>query len=583
MKQEFNNIGIIAKNSPTQQKVKCPKCYEIGKKNYKDPCLSINLDTGLFNCHKCSWNGCVKPKQNMYNKQEYTKPKTNNLANLNSKSKQFLNDRGITDEVIASNKIVSSKDGKKIVFPYLKNNELVNYKTRGLLTKTFMQSKNGKPIIYNYDRVCSEKLIVICEGEIDSLSWEVAGITWHTSVNMGAPNTKDKNLDKKLECITNCYNVFEQAERIYVATDNDDNGRYLQDELVRRFGAEKCKIVSFGNYKDANELLLKEGVESLKKALKEAQDPKVEGIFSVGDIYDSMIDGYYNGQERGSTTHISCIDNAWTWRNGEVNIWTGYQNEGKSMFLNQLSLLKAFHDGWKFAVFSPENMPINDFYNDLIECYIGKSADPFYSNNYMSIDEFKEGLEFMKRHFFIIYPKKSYKLDDIFDRAKYLVKTKGIRSLIIDPYNTVQHRMQFGEREDLYISRFMSELKRFAVENKISVHLVAHQVTPQKDDRGKYYRPDINRIKGGGTFADKSDNVMFIWRPNRAIDFSDTSVIFGSQKIKKQKLVGHPQEIHGITYHRKSSRYYFNNESPFIVVDKFRCELKLELTETKKK
>ena len=122
----------------------------------------------------------------------------------------------------------------------------------------------------------------------------------------------------------------------------------------------------------------------------------------------------------------------------------------------------------------------------------------------------------------------------------------------------------------------MSQLKRFAVENKISVHLVAHQVTPQKDEKGKYYRPDINRIKGGGTFADKSDNVMFIWRPNRAVDFSDTSVIFGSQKIKKQKLVGYPQEIHGITYHRKSSRYYFNNESPFIIVDKFRCELKLE-------
>ena len=205
------------------------------------------------------------------------------------------------------------------------------------------------------------------------------------------------------------------------------------------------------------------------------------------------------------------------------------------MFLNQLALLKAFFDGWKFGVFSPENMPINDFFNDLIETYIGKSADPFFTNNYMSEDEFREGMAFMKKHFFIIYPKKSYKLEDIFDRAKFLVKTKGIRSLIIDPYNTIQHRMQHGEREDLYISRFMSELKRFAIENKISIHLVAHQVTPQKDDNNKYFKPDLNRIKGGGTFSDKADNVLFVWRPNRAVDFSDTSVIFGSQKIKKQK------------------------------------------------
>jgi twinkle protein len=246
------------------------------------------------------------------------------------------------------------------------------------------------------------------------------------------------------------------------------------------------------------------------------------------------------------------------------------------MFLGQLALLKAFHDGWKFGVFSPENMPINDFYSDLIESYIGKSADPFYANNYMTEKDFKEGLEFMKKHFFVIYPKKSYKLDDIFDRAKFLVKTKGIRSLIIDPYNTIQHRMQKGEREDLYISRFMSELKRFAVENKISVHLVAHQVTPQKDDNNRYYKPDVNRIKGGGTFADKCDNCLFIWRPNRAVDFSDTRVIFGSQKIKKQKLVGYPQEIAGITYDRKSSRYYFNNQTPFVEIDKYRCDLKQE-------
>ena len=53
----------------------------------------------------------------------------------------------------------------------------------------------------------------------------------------------------------------------------------------------------------------------------------MEGIFNVADVEKSMLDGYHNGLERGSTTHIEAIDKAWTWRNGEVNIWTGYQNE----------------------------------------------------------------------------------------------------------------------------------------------------------------------------------------------------------------------------------------------------------------
>lgn len=570
MQTEIQNLGIEIKGNSPQQKVKCPNCYKIGKENYKDTCLSVNMDLGVYNCHKCGWSGKVKQEQlsmEMGVTKTYKKPEKKNLKRLTAIGKKFLRKRGITDEVIANNKIVSSSDNKSIVFPYLIDGKIINYKTRNTDGKFFTQSKDAEPIIYNYDKCRNSESIVICEGELDSLSWEVAGIPFHTSVNMGAPNVGDKNIDKKLECITNCYEVFEQATRVFIATDEDDNGRNLQKELVRRFGVEKCLLVDLKPFKDANEVLLAEGVESLRERLKNAENPKVEGIFSVCDVQESMLDGYHNGQERGTTTYIPAVDSAWTWRNGEVNIWTGYQNEGKSMFLNQLSCIKAIKDGWKFGVFSPENMPMNDFFNDIIEMYIGKSSDPYHGASQMTLEEYKEAMEFCKKHFFLIYPQKNFTLENIFHRAKYLVKTKGIRSLIIDPYNTIQHKMARGEREDLYISRFMSELKRFALDYNISIHLVAHQVTPSKNDDGRYYKPDVNRIKGGGTFADKADNVMFIWRPDRAIEFSDTKVIFGSQKIKKQKLVGIPQEVHGIDFNIKSQRYYFNNETPFTEID----------------
>ena len=239
-----------------------------------------------------------------------------------------------------------------------------------------------------------------------------------------------------------------------------------------------------------------------------------------------------------------------------------------------MATLKAGIDGWKFAVFSPENFPLNDFYNDIIEMYIGKSSDPFHKNSQMPEFEYHEAMDFCEKHFYLIYPKKNFSLESIFERTKYLVKTKGIRSLIIDPYNTIQHKMRSGEREDLYISRFMSELKRFAIEQNISIHLVAHQVTPQKDDSGRYYKPDVNRIKGGGTFADKADNVMTIWRPERALDFSDRNVVFASQKIKKQKLVGRPQEVIGIDFNVKEQRYYYNGVNPFIKIDEIRKQNK---------
>lgn len=567
----FSDLGIQLKGNRNQQKVQCPNCVKLGKENYRDTCLSVNLSEGIYNCHKCGWQGKVKSENSIVMETKvYKAPEKKNMQLLTEAGRKFLTSRGITDEVIAKNKIVSTKDGRSIIFPYFRDGRMTNFKTRGIDGKFFTQSRDAEPLVYNYDRCKEHDTIVICEGEMDSLSWEVAGIEFHTSVNMGAPNSNDKNIDKKLECLNTSYDIFEKAKRVYIATDEDENGRNLQRELVRRFGAEKCLLVDLSPYKDANEVLINEGVESLQKRLKIASTPKVEGIFSLDDVRASMMDGFHNGQERGTTTYIDEVDKAWTWRNGEVNIWTGYQNEGKSLFLNQLATLKAVFDGWKFAVFSPENMPINDFFNDIIEMYIGRSSDPYHGNLQMSQEEYEHAMDFVKKHFFVIYPKKDFQLDSIFERAKFLVKTKGIRSLIIDPYNTVQHKMRSGEREDLYISRFMSELKRFAIEQNISVNLVAHQVTPTKDNDGRYLKPDVNRIKGGGTFADKADNVMFVWRRDRALDYSSTLVTFGSQKIKKQKLVGIPQEITEISFNVREQRYYFNGKTPFKKVDEHR-------------
>ena len=572
---DFLELDIQPKAlSAKQQKVKCPKCKESGKTNLNDNCLSINMSDGLYNCHKCGWSGKVRTEQTIAQMIEQTKayklPEQNSLSDIKNNAIQFLKDRGITQEVIDNNKVKSSRDGRGVVFAYYKNGKIINYKTRAIDSKKFFQAKEAEPIMYNYDRIKNQKIVFICEGEMDALSWEVAGIKYHTSVSQGAPNVGDKNIDKKLECLNTCSEVFENKKKIYIAVDNDENGRFLEKELVRRFGAERCLLVDYSPYKDANEVLVKEGIEGLQKRAKNASRPKVDGIFTVDDITDSMLDGYRNGQERGTSTYIEEVDKAWTWRAGEVNIWTGYQNEGKSLFLNQLATIKASVDGWKFAIFSPENMPMNDFFNDIIEMYIGKSCDPYYKNNYMTEAEYRQGMNFVQNHFNVIYPQRNFSLQTIFEKAKFLIKTQGIRALIIDPYNTVQHKMNRGEREDLYISRFMSELKRFAVDNNISIHLVAHQVTPQKNDDGRYPKPDVNRIKGGGTFADKADNVLFVWRPDRAIDFSSKKVIFGSQKIKKQKLVGYPQDVENISFDIRSSRYSFNGRTPFSQLDKLR-------------
>jgi twinkle protein len=56
MKMTFNDYGIELKKATGQVKTKCPKCSHDRKKK-ADPCLSVNIDDGIWNCHNCGWNG----------------------------------------------------------------------------------------------------------------------------------------------------------------------------------------------------------------------------------------------------------------------------------------------------------------------------------------------------------------------------------------------------------------------------------------------------------------------------------------------------------------------------------------------
>ena len=581
--ENFNVYGI-----PTGAKTAtCPKCSADRKKS-KDKCLSVFWDTGLGSCNHCGEKIQLHTFKRKEITKQYARPVLNNIKrDFSDKFINYIsNVRGIDFNALKALKVRESKewmpqtkkDENCICFDYYFNGELINVKYRDG-KKNFKLYKDAEKIFYNLDNIATENECIIVEGEFDVLAYYTAGIKNVVSV----PNGFNLKGELNLDYIDNYYNYFEGKETIYIAVDNDEAGQKGQKELIRRFGAEKCKIISFDDCKDANDYLLKYGKESLANTIKFAKDVKIEGIFTIADGSSSMLNSYRNGQNRGETTGITEIDKAWTWRNGEVNLWTGYQNEGKSLFLNQLCLIRSIISGVKVAVFSPENFPLDDFYNDLIEAYIGKSCDPYYINNYMSEEEYKQGMNFIKDYFFVIYPDKDFKLQTIFDKAKYLVKKHGIRTLVIDPYNTIEHLTTAGEREDLYISRFMTQLKRFAIENEVSVNLVAHQVTPMKNekDQGRYFRPELNKIKGGGTFADKADNVLYVWRPNRALDFKDPDVVFGSQKIKKQKLVGIPQNIDQITFNVREQRYYFNGVSPFTYFDKVRNGTQNEIEEPK--
>jgi twinkle protein len=293
---------------------------------------------------------------------------------------------------------------------------------------------------------------------------------------------------------------------------------------------------------------------------------------------DSMLQNFRKGKEAGSKTYVRDLDQIssggiqnkmWSWKAGEFNLWTGYNNEGKSQFLIFLCVLKAINEGWKFAFFSPENYPPDEFFDDIIHTILGKSTDRFYKNFDVSEQEYLKAFDMVKDSFYFVYPEKNgipdFTIDQIESVFEYLVWEKDVKAVVVDPYIKIRHEMTAGEPEHLYASRFMMDRINFTRKNNVSYHLVMHQTTPRKEKDGNYPPPSLYQIKGGGTFADSTDNSISVWRPNRATDPNDTTVIIKTDKIKKQKLVGIPFEIE-IDFNRKKNRYmgkdgfdYFEN------------------------
>lgn len=564
----FLDLGIqgIKSGGGELQYTTCPKCsYNRKKKN--DSCLSVNMTEGWYKCNHCQeFKGNVV-KANT--KPKFQKPDRKNITQLSDKGLQYFIKRKIGPKVVIANKVAESKMKNTkgwILYPYIQHGILVNNKLRNPEAKDFRQQTGARQIMSNYDRCFGQLEIVVCEGEEEGMTWETAlGFTAHTTVSQGAPGENDSQTEKKLECITNSLDMFAKAKTIYIATDNDPSGERLAKELVRRLGAERCKRIDFGKYKDANEAwnnsLMNKGL--IQKFIDDAKFVKIAGVFQIKDVREKMLHQFRHGMNKGTTTYFPNLDKKWKWRMGEVNLMSGYAGEGKTTFELQKHLIKAVKEGWKFGIFSPENFPPHEFFDDLVHTLVGKSTDKD-NPKVMTEEEYNWACDIIDSLFYMVYPENDdFDIDTILDCFKTLVRRYGIRGAIIDPYNMVEHKMEKFEREDHYIIRFITKLKRFAAEQDIAMTLIAHQKTPDSiDNKTKNYpTPNIYKTSGGGAFKNKIDNAMWLWRPLMLTDEIDTQAIFCAEKLKKHKLTGKPGRMD--FYFDEAQNRYFDKETAF--------------------
>jgi twinkle protein len=488
-----------------ENQMPCPECSEKRKnKNKKSFSWNNDPDKMVGKCHNCDADFVLykKPEQ-----KEYTAPVWKNITSLTDQAVKWFTGRMIKQDVLAQMKVYSdfefmpqvNKKQSVVCFPYFRDGKLINIKYRDG-AKNFKLVSGAELMLYNIDSLKGQKECIITEGEIDALSYICAGFKSVVSV----PNGAGKNLDY----LDNCIELFDNIERIYLATDNDPKGIELREELIRRFGVEKCLIVNFGVHKDANEYFCKNGGIKLSETIKNAIEIPVTGIINLANKYDEIHNLFLNGLEKGYEVNIADIDEACTWELGRLAIITGIPSHGKSEFLDFLLVRLNILHKLKVGYFSPENYPVKYHFSKLASKIIGKD----FKAGQMTSYEFEQAYEYIKDNFYFVFPEDDMTADNIISKAKHLVKKRGIKVFVIDPYNKIEHLQDRGESETNYISRFLDKLTMFARTNNVLVVLVAHPRKMGKSNNGFYDVPNLYDINGSANFYNKADYGITVYR-----------------------------------------------------------------------
>lgn len=518
----FADFGIeVSGNASGEVTAVCPQCSNQRRKK-RAKCLSVNATDGVWNCHHCGWAGTLKQgghrNELHWQKPEWRRPSPLPVNETEQMFSWFAN-RGITSEVVRRNGITTTtvympqieEETRALAFPFMRGDEVINHKYRDS-KKNFRMDAGAQRVLYGLNDISASTIIV--EGEMDKLSLEVAGFANCVSVPDGAPAADSKDYAGKFDFLHADELAVASVQQWIIAVDNDPPGKRLEDELSRRFGREKCLRVTWpAGCKDANEVLLKYGPEDLAACIAEAQPYPIAGVFEVCDLSAQIEQLYENGWEKGVSTGWSNIDDYYTVRPGEFTVLTGIPNSGKSNWLDALCVNLADREGWRFAIFSPENQPVEDHAARLVEKHLRK---PFGTgpNARMTKDELREGLRWANKHFYFVLPDddSDWTLEAVLESAAALVKKHGIRGLVIDPWNELEHMRDRDMSETEYISKSLKHIRQFGRKHGVHIWVVAHPAKLYRDKDGTYPVPSLYDISGSAHWRNKADNGICIWR-----------------------------------------------------------------------
>jgi twinkle protein len=415
-------------------------------------------------------------------------------------------------------------DKPTIVFPYRLGGVLVSRKYRSA-DKQFRQDPGSLRSLFNADSIADDVLVIV-EGEMDVLACWEAGLRSVVSLPDGAPNKENENVyGSRYEALTTCHAAIEKIPRIVIATDMDQPGSYLAEDLAERLGKHRCWRVRWPDgCKDANDVLVKHGRDALVAAVEAAEPWPLVGAVV---IEPGQLRAFLNarGMPKGLESGVAALDSVVRLPDGGgwLTIVTGIPSMGKTTFLRGwLAYLATRHD-LHLIWSSAEDNRAEILALGLASVVTGLPAYDGPSGPGMSDAELEKAETWLRRHVTILHAdddRTEMTLDWLTETAALVAKRHAgqRRYLILDPWNEVEHNYGRGETEAQYTGKWLRRLKAWSRANGVGVIIVAHPTKLlRQPGKTELDPPTAYDISGGAMWFNKADLIICIHRHEEGI------------------------------------------------------------------
>jgi twinkle protein len=463
---------------------------------------------------------------------------------LSKHHQEILEARGLDAELLDRLGVDSfdKQSGDWVAIPYVDSGETISHKYRTIAgDKKFYQDAGKRAVFWNIDCLRDPTLasqpVIVTEGEFDAMSAIQCGYQRTISVPNGAPaqTTKDDS-GTRYDFLEDARPLLRDCNEIILATDSDEPGIALMNDLAIRLGKARCKWLRYPKgLKDLNETLAKYGHKGVVETINRAQWCKVSGIYRMSELPPLR-------QAVAHSIGIAGLDRHYKVRLGDLCVVTGVPGHGKSTFINEVFARMAIQYGWVGAFASFEQRPQND-HRRALRTFLNRKYEKDQSEGEIACAD-----KWIDEKFSFIVPDED---DDptliwLIERIQAAVIQHGAKIVGIDPWNELEHRRPDNMSETEYTGDALRQLRRLA--QRLNIHLiVAAHPTKMDGKDGKIPVPTLYSIAGSANWANKPDVGIVIYREKER-----TRIMV--QKSRYHDEIGVPGELEAI-FLRDQGRY----------------------------